>query len=445
LTLHAAVRTANAAFDTQHPGETGARQPVHTVYGGGHLFRAETAAKLGALARKSLSEFAPDASAFAAAVGLPGDSAFHSLVYERVLEKLHREPVEDYRIDFEDGYGVRPDAEEDAHAAGAAREIARGLRENSLPAFVGIRVKPLTEESKRRSISTLDLFVHTLVRETGGALPTGLVFTLPKIVAAEQVSHFVHRLADLEAALQLPEGTLRFEIMVETPQMIIDETGRCPLPSVIDAGQGRITAAHFGTYDYSAACGVSAAHQRMQHDACQHALRVMQVALAGRGVWLSDGATTSMPVPVHRHDPDGRPLTATEEAENRASVQRGWRLHYDDVRHSLINGFYQGWDLHPSQLPTRYAAVYAFFLEELEGAGARLKAFLGRAAQATLVGNAFDDAATGQGLLNFFVRAINGGAITIGEATACTGLSGEDLRGKSFVQILGRRSSADPS
>ena len=445
MTLHAAVRTANAAFDTQHPGETGARQPVHTVYGGGHLFRAETAAKLGALARKSLSEFAPDASAFAAAVGLPGDSAFHSLVYERVLEKLHREPVEDYRIDFEDGYGVRPDAEEDAHAAGAAREIARGLRENSLPAFVGIRVKPLTEESKRRSISTLDLFVHTLVRETGGALPTGLVFTLPKIVAAEQVSHFVHRLADLEAALQLPEGTLRFEIMVETPQMIIDETGRCPLPSVIDAGQGRITAAHFGTYDYSAACGVSAAHQRMQHDACQHALRVMQVALAGRGVWLSDGATTSMPVPVHRHDPDGRPLTATEEAENRASVQRGWRLHYDDVRHSLINGFYQGWDLHPSQLPTRYAAVYAFFLEELEGAGARLKAFLGRAAQATLVGNAFDDAATGQGLLNFFVRAINGGAITIGEATACTGLSGEDLRGKSFVQILGRRSSADPS
>ena len=95
-------------------------------------------------------------------------------------------------------------------------------------------------------------------------------------------------------------------------------------------------------------------------------------------------------------------------------MHRAWRLHADDVRHSLVNGFYQGWDLHPAQLPTRYAAVYAFFLEGLDAASERLRNFVDKAAQATLVGDVFDDAATGQGLLNFFLRGINCGAITRG-------------------------------
>jgi len=63
-------------------------------------------------------------------------------VYNRVLEKLKREPVEDFRIDFEDGYGNRPDAEEDGHAESAALEVARGMQEGSLPPFIGIRIKP---------------------------------------------------------------------------------------------------------------------------------------------------------------------------------------------------------------------------------------------------------------------------------------------------------------
>jgi hypothetical protein len=186
--------------------------------------------------------------------------------------------------------------------------------------------------------------------------------------------------------------------------------------------------------------GITAAHQHMRHRACDYAKHAMQVSLAGTGVWLSDGSTTVMPVPVHRPAPGGPPLTAAQEAENRASVHRAWRLHYDDVRHSLVGGFYQGWDLHPAQIPTRYAAVFAFFLESVESAGARLRNFVEKAAQATVVGDVFDDAATGQGLLNYFLRGINCGALTEREALELTGLTLDELRGRSFLKILnGRR------
>ena len=173
----------------------------------------------------------------------------------------------------------------------------------------------------------------------------------------------------------------------------------------------------------------------MRHRACDFARHVMQVTLAGTGVWLSDGSTTVMPVGPHR----GKELTSEQVVENVASVHRAWRLHYDDVRHSLVHGFYQGWDLHPAQLPTRYAAVFAFFLEGVEAAGKRLRNFVEKAAQATLVGDVFDDAATGQGLLNYFARGINCGALTEEEALERSGLTLEELRGRSFLQILRNR------
>jgi hypothetical protein len=165
---------------------------------------------------------------------------------------------------------------------------------------------------------------------------------------------------------------------------------------------------------------------------------MMQVAYSGRGISLSDGATTIMPVAVHRAAAGGAPLTAAQQADNRRSVHDGWRLHVADIHHSLVNGFYQGWDLHPGQLPTRYAAVYAFFQQGLAAASLRLKTFVSRAAQATLVGDVFDDAATGQGLLNFFLRGINCGAF--GEdAALATGLTAAELRSRSFYQILVNR------
>jgi hypothetical protein len=431
----ARLAAANQAFAARYPGEGGARQPVHTVYGGAQLFRSDSTGKLGQVARRALRDHAPDAATLARAVGL-ADAGLAERVYARVVEKLEREPVEDFRIDFEDGYGNRPDAEEDGHAESVAREVAKGLAEGTLSPFLGIRVKTLSEELRGRSVRTLDLFLTTLAEATGGALPPNFVLTLPKVALPEQVEFFVAALEALEPKLGLASGALRFELMVEVPQAIIGADGRCMLPELVRAGAGRITGAHFGTYDYTAGVGITAAHQHMRHRACDYAKHAMQVSLAGTGVWLSDGSTTVMPVPVHR----GEGLTAAQEAENRASVHRAWKLHYDDVRHSLVGGFYQGWDLHPAQIPTRYAAVFAFFLESVESAGARLKNFVEKAAQATLVGDVFDDAATGQGLLNYFLRGINCGALTEQEALEMTGLSLDELRGRSFLKILnGRR------
>jgi citrate lyase beta subunit len=444
--LLGSVRRAGGSFARAYPGETGARQPVHTVYGGAQLFRFDSLPKLGALALKAFGEHAPSAGAFAAAIGLEAPEGrppaeFTAEVYARVKAKLETEPVEDFRIDFEDGYGNRPDAEEDGHAQAAAHEVARGMREKTLSPFVGIRIKPLSPELGERALRTLDLFLTALLREAR-RLPEGFVVTLPKVTMPEQVTALAHALAALEKRARLARGALRLELMVETPQSILNGRGVAALPSLVAAADGRCIAAHFGTYDYTAACRITAAHQTMTHPACEFAKQVMQVVLAGTGVQLSDGATNVMPVGPHRAAPGGPPLTQEQQLRNRAAVHRAWRLHFDDVRSSLRNGYYQGWDLHPAQLPTRYAAVYSFFLEGLETASLRLRSFMEKAAQATLVGDIFDDAATGQGLLNYFLRGVSCGAITAEEARA-TSLTLEELRTRSFLAILqGRRARA---
>ena len=432
------LRRANEEFSRHFPGETGRRQPVHTVYGGAHLFKSDSARRLGALARRSLAEFAPDAATFAKAIGLK--DAMAGKIYERVTEKLQREPVEDFRIDFEDGYGNRPDAEEDGHAAAAAGEVAAGRKNNTLPPFIGIRIKPFNEELRARSFRTLDLFVSNLVEQNNGQLPDNFVVTLPKITIPEQVTALVALLNQLEKQTGLADGSLKFEMMIETTQSIINHNGQLNLPLLLAAGEGRCVAAHFGTYDYTAGCNITAAHQHMLHPACDFAKHMIQVSFAGTGIWLSDGATNIMPVAPHRAA-EGGSLTKEQADENRDVVHRAWKLHYDHIQHSLVNAFYQGWDLHPGQLPTRYAAVYAFFLESLDAASERLKNFVEKAAKATLVGDVFDDAATGQGLLNYFLRAINCGAITEAEAVERSGLTLPELRSASFVKILKNRSA----
>jgi citrate lyase beta subunit len=441
------LQQANTDFAALYPGETGRRQPVHTVYGGAHLFKSDTPRRLGALALRALEGFAPDADTFARAVGFAGaeqssgdapSGALAGAIYERVREKLGREPVEDFRIDFEDGYGNRPDAEEDGHAEAAAREVARGLESGTLSPFIGIRIKPFNEELRDRSIRTLDIFISTLAAETGGTLPPNFVVTLPKITVPEQTAALAHIFELLEAQLGLPAGTLRMEMMIETTQSIINHHGLINLPLLLAAARGRCTAAHLGTYDYTASCNITAAHQHMTHPSCDFAKHMMQVSFAGTGVWLSDGATNIMPVAPHRAAA-GAVLTPAQEDENRRTVYRAWRIHYGHVQHSLVGGFYQGWDLHPAQLPTRYAAVYAFFLGSLDAASERLHNFVEKAAKATLVGDVFDDAATGQGLLNYFLRAINCGAITEEEALRRSSLTLAELRSGSFVRILHNR------
>ena len=256
--------------------------------------------------------------------------------------------------------------------------------------------------------------------------------TVPKITIIEQVEYIVAALTRLERELGFDEGALQFEAMVETPQIILDSSGRTLLPRIFEMSEGRLSAAHFGTYDYTAGINITAAYQRMQHPACEFAKHFMQVAFAGTDVWLSDGSTTVMPVPIHKDET----LTGLQREENVAGVHAAWKMHFDDVRHSLAGGFYQGWDLHPAQLVTRYAALYSFFLDGIDAAGVRLSNFVGKAAQATLVGDVFDDAATGQGLLNFFLRGINSGAITEAEALKMTGLTADEFRGRSFVKIM---------
>jgi citrate lyase beta subunit len=427
---------ANQAHDTQFPGEPVERQPVHTVYGGAHLFKEDTAATLGSLALKLLNDYAPDPGALASCIGLAAGDRLARAVYERVVAKLQREPVEDYRLDFEDGYGNRPDVEEDGQAVSTAHAVARGKTNPRFPSFIGIRVKPFTETLRQRSVRTLDLFLTAMLSEARTA-PAGFAVTLPKVTAPEQVAALVRLLETMEHRLAIQPGALKIELMIETPQSIIDASGAFAIPKLLEAARGRCRGLHFGLYDYTASCGITAEHQTMVHPACDFARHVMQVSTAGRRVTLSDGATNIMPIPRHRTVGESS-LTTEQVVENRTVVHRAMRLHFEHVQRSLMHGYYQGWDLHPGQLPTRYAAVYSFFLQSFESASARLRNFIEKAAQATLVGDVFDDAATGQGLLNFFLRGINCGAFTEEEACA-TGLTLEELRGRSFVKILNHR------
>ncbi len=417
------------------PGESGTRQPVHTVYGGAHLFQPDSAPRLGETALRVLEKYAPTAADLAAALGRPENDPIFGAVYPRIVEKLRREPVEDFRIDFEDGFGVRPDSEEDAAALAAADAVAAGMAANTLPPFIGIRIKQLSPELRNRSLRTLDLFLGRLVEAAGGRIPRWFHVTLPKVVSVEQAAVFGEVLDVIEKDLGLPEQSVRAELMIEITRSIFDEEGRVNVVRLVQATGPRCIAAHFGTYDYTASCQITAAYQGMTHPACDFARHVMQVSLAGTGVWLSDGATNVLPVPIHR----GEDLSTAQEADNRTAVHEAWRQHFDEVRHSLVHGFYQGWDLHPAQLVTRYAAVQSFFLESLDAGAVRLANFVDKATQATLVGDVFDDAATGQGLLNFFARAINSGAISEEEASARTGVTLEELQARSFLEILKHR------
>jgi citrate lyase beta subunit len=435
--LFDALSLANRKLSVAYPGDRPARQPIHTVYGGAQLYKAETTRRLGELALASFATFAPTPTELALGVGFQSRGSSTWLidtVYARVKAKLEREAVEDFRIDFEDGFGARPDAEEDDTAVRAAGELARAMKEGLTPPFIGIRIKSFSEEWAQRGARTLELFLDTLLSATGGALPENFVVTLPKVTIPEQPQTLVRLLELLEQRHGLPSGALRFELMIETTQAVVGPDGYCPMPALLKACEGRCTGAHLGTYDFTASCNITAAHQAMDHPMCDLAKGMMLLSFAGTGVFLSDGATNVMPVAPHR----GKTLSAEQLAQNRAAVHAAWQLSHRHIRHSLEGGFYQGWDLHPGQLPVRYATCYSFFLEGLGSAAERLENFIAKAAQATLVGDVFDDAATGQGLLNYFLRALNCGAIDLSDIEQ-TGLTAAEVELRSFAKILAAR------
>lgn len=374
-----------------YPGDDGSRQPVHTVYVPADRFTPELPVEWGRAALAAADE-AGGLEALAVAVGL--DEAIAAAVAPRVREKLEREPIEDLRVDFEDGYGVRDDAVEDADAVRAAKRVAAAVGARFAPPFIGVRFKSFEAATRVRGIRTLDLFVTALVEQ--GGLPDGLALTLPKVSTVAQVEAMADVAAGLERALGLPDGRLRFEVQVETPQLVLGASGTSPVAELPFAAPGRISGLHYGTYDYSASLGIAGPYQSLEHPAADLAKGIMQLAVAGTGIRLSDGSTNRLPVG------DG--------------ALEAWRLHARLVRRSLERGFFQGWDLHPHQLPTRYLATYAFYREGYPEASARLRDY--RALVAT--GAVLDEPATIRALASFVLRGVRCGAITPAEVVADT-------------------------
>ena len=397
--LDARLAGADAELERRFPGDAAARQPVHTVYVPADRYHAGLAAAWGEQAAAALGEHA---DSFAELVG-------DETLVAQVRDKLAREPIEDLRIDFEDGYGRRDDDVEDADVDRAARALAQAQTTGTGTPYAGIRFKSLEAPTRHRGIRTLTAFVATLL-EAGGRVDEGFWVTLPKITSVDQVEAMVAMTAELEARLGLADRALRFELQIETPQSILGPDGTALVARMIHAGQGRVTGLHYGTYDYSAFCAIPAALQSMEHPVADFAKLVMQAAAAGTGVRLSDGSTNVLPV------------------GGEDDVRRAWALHLRLVRRSLDRGYYQGWDLHPVQLPTRYAATYAFYREGFAASAARLRAYLELVA-GTGSGDAriADEPASARALSDFIVRGVDCGALGPDEVAAATGLDAAEL------------------
>lgn len=383
-----------------YPGEDGRRQPVHTVYVPADRYTIDLPRQWGEQASELVAEHGGWAR-LGQTVGVPADLI--DAVAERAAAKLAAEPIEDLRIDFEDGYGNRPDEIEDAAAVAAAQELARAVVSGVAPAFVGLRFKCFEAPTRRRGLRTLDLFLTTL-RAAAGGLPDGLVITFPKVSTVSQVTAMVAACAAYEQAAGLPDGRLKFEIQVETPQLILGADGTAPVAAAIQAGQGRVSSLHYGTYDYSASLQVSAEYQSMEHPVADHAKDIMQVAVAGTGVQLSDGSTNIVPVGTA------------------AAVVEAWRLHYRLVRRSLGRAIYQGWDMHPGQLPTRFLANITFYREGFDRAAGRLRRYLTKTG-----GGIMDEPATARALARYLYRGYACGAVTEAELIAGVGLAAGSL------------------
>ncbi|MFI9151482.1 DUF6986 family protein [Streptomyces sp. NPDC053367] len=397
--ISASLAEVDAELERVYPGDPGTRQPVHTVYVPGDVFAADTVRSWGDQALAALGEHAPDAASFAAVLGLADELA--EPVYSRVRAKLEREPIEDLRVDFEDGYKGQ---DEDQDAARAARLIAEAYDKGTAAPYMGIRMKCMEAPVRDRGIRTLDIFLTGLM-EAGG-LPDGLVLTLPKVTYPEQVTAMVRLLESFEKAHALAPGRIGFEIQIETSQSILAADGTATVARMIQAADGRATGLHYGTFDYSACLGVSAAYQASDHPAADHAKAIMQVAAAGTGVRVSDGSTNVLPV------------GSTEK------VHDAWRLHYGLTRRALARAYYQGWDMHPGHIPTRYAAVFAFYREGFEQAAGRLARYA-----AHTDGDVMDEPATAKALGGYLLRGLDCGALDIAEVARLTGLTRADLEG----------------
>ncbi len=399
--LDRSLEETDAALAADYPGEDERRQPIHTVYVPADTYSRSLPEDWGREALELLHGHGGVEALCLNTLGLPRELAAD--VAPRVEAKLTNSPIEDLRIDFEDGYGDRGDDAEDKEAVRAGTEVASAYRADQTPPFFGIRFKCFEEQTRRRGVRTLDLFLGSLLAELE-ELPAALVLTFPKVSTVSQVEAMVAVCAELESAHTLPTGALRFEIQVETPQLILGSDGRIPLAAAVHAGAGRVTALHYGTFDYSASIQIAAAYQAADHPAADFAKQVMQVAVAGTGVHLSDGSTNILPV---------------GSAEQ---IQHAWTIHSGLVRRALQRGYYQGWDMHPGHLPTRFAATFAFFRQGYPQAARRLSDYANR-----VEGDVMDEPATARALARFLHRGLSCGALDEAEVSDSTGLAADVL------------------
>ncbi|WP_425302622.1 DUF6986 family protein [Nocardia wallacei] len=374
-TVASRLRDVDAELARYYPGDRPG-QPIHTAYVSAADATKELPYEWGAAATELADRHA------GLLMDLGGDDGL-----ARVRETLAQRPVQDLRLDFEDGYGTRADEIEDRDAVRAGQILA------TLPAAVfsrGVRIKGLTGAEYHRAIGTLER-----VLDGAGGVPDGFVFTVPKIRAAEQVDIAVHLCEALESAHGLPSGALRFELQIESPQAVIAPDGCATVARAIHRSAGRCSGLHYGTYDYSAACGISPQFQSLDHPVADHAKAVMQAAAAQTGVWVCDGSTQVAPIGA--------------DVEVAAAISRHFRL----VTRSLERGYYQGWDMHPGHLVTRWLATYTFFRGALRAAAPRIDRYLQRHGGAVV-----DEPATAQALATVVLRGLDCGAFEPGDVTA---------------------------
>ncbi len=398
-----------ASLPAQKDVPTPEGQPIHVVYGGADRFNAGTIAKLGDIACRSFADNAPDAASLVEIFGIKENVA--AKVHLQVTNRLAVCPIEDYRVDFEDGLGVRSDADEDQFAVNAAIETRAAMAIDSLSPYFGIRIRPFARSAAPRALRTLDLYMSHLLAD-GGGLPQNFVVTLPKVTSPTEIATLDRTLSQIEADFAIENGSIRIEFLAEEPRAFVSENGVYALPSLIAAANGRCRGVHLGAYDLLSSFGVGSSSQSLGHSFGDYARTIMQFSTVGLGVWLSDGATNEMPIGKHR----GVGLTPEQVAENQQQIRSAWRSHYTNCLRAIEQGIYQGWDLHPAQVPARLAAEFAYIAENVDIALDRLRSFTENSERSTLTGGVFDDAATGRGLVSFVKRAISLGAVAEAEA-----------------------------
>lgn len=380
-------------FAAAYPAPRPRRQPVHTCYVPADRFGSGTVRSWGDQALELLAAH-EDIAVAVAGRGGPDETG---PLLERVRAKLRHEPIEDLRVDFEDGLVGCGEADEDRYATVAAVALAEVIGGEGAPARVGLRIRGLEPRTRARGLRTLTLFVRALAAATA---VEALTVTLPKVTSVGQVEAIAEVAEELERLTGLAPGTLGLELQIETPQSVLGPHGVVLLPLLLRAGDGRVTGFHYGTYDYSSTSGVAALHQASDHPVADFAKRLMQLATADTGIEVSDGSSNILPV------------------GGAADVEHAWSEHARLVRRALASALYQGWDLHPGQLVTRYLTTYAFYREGFAVAAGRLRAHRqGGDGPATVL----DEPATARALASFLVRGVECGALAEDEVVTATG------------------------